>query len=205
MSTSWRRRVGLVGLVVVLAPVITAGMILTHEIGHTVVARLLGDRRATFVLYRRGSCIGCNLYDSQKLSPWGNVAVSVAGVWFTALLSLLAVAAMAWRRRPRWLLPRWLLLETVIICYFGDLIWQIAQAVQVPTPVLEPVGWGLGYTDFSAAVSFCSQATGWSHRLAAGLGLAIAATYTVALAIVLRSAWLRDAAGPGRSRARRDE
>lgn len=183
------RRVVLVTCLAVLCvPVVTVLMVLTHEIGHTVVARLLGDGRATFRLYGHG-CIGCNLYDSQRLTPWGNVAVSLGGVWGTVLLTIVAVAVLAWRGRPRWV-PRWLLAEVIVICFCGDLVWQFVQAVQqLPVPAREPVGWGLGYTDLDAATSFGAQATGWSHQTVAVLGFSAAAFYTVALAISARWAW----------------
>ena len=116
--------------------------------------------------------------------------MSLGGVGSTALLGATAVAALARRARPR--LPCWLLLEIVIICYLGDLVWQIVQALQrLPVPAREPVGWGLGYTDFSAAVSFCSQATGWSHGLVAVIGLVVAAACSAALAIAATWAWRR--------------
>ena len=54
--------------------------------------------------------------------------MSLGGVLFTALLGGLAVAALAWRRgQRRWV--RWLLVEIVVICYAGDLVWQIVQAL----------------------------------------------------------------------------
>ncbi|MGO9501791.1 MAG: hypothetical protein ACLPUO_09475 [Streptosporangiaceae bacterium] len=85
-----------------------------------------------------------------------------------------------------------LLLEIVVICYLGDLVWQIVQALQqLPVPAREPVGRGLGYTDFGAAVSFCSEATGWSHGLLAAVGLTIAAVYSAALAAAVWWAWRR--------------
>jgi hypothetical protein len=143
-----------------------------------------GDTRARFLLYGHG-CIGCNLYDSARLTPWGNVAVSLGGVLFTALLTVAAVLVLAWRGRPAWL-PRWLLAEVIVICYGGDLVWQFVQAVQqLPVPAREPLGWGLGYTDLSAATSFGSQATGWSHETVAAIGVTAAALYTVALAVAI--------------------
>lgn len=185
-----RRAVLVTCLAVLCVPFVTILMVVTHEIGHTVVARLLGDGRATFTVYSPG-CIGCNLYDSQRLTPWGNVAVSLGGVWGTMLLSTVAVAVLAWRGRPR-SVPRWLLAEVIVICFAGDLVWQFVQAVQqLPVPAREPVGWGLGYTDFDAATSFGSQATGWSHHTVAVIGFSTAALYTIALAIALRWAWRR--------------
>ncbi len=189
----WRRAALVTCLVVLAAPVVTAIMVLTHEVGHTVVARMLGDGRATFRIYGH-ACIGCNLYDSQRLTPWGNVAVSLGGLWGTMLLTVLGVIALAWRRRPRWP-PRWLLLELIVVCFVGDFIWQFVQAIEIPVPAREPVGWGLGYTDLNAATSFASQASGWSHAEVAGMGIAFGCAYSLALALALRWAWRRGAAG----------
>lgn len=177
-------------LVVLCAPLVTLVMVITHEIGHTVVARVLGDDRATFLLYGH-DCFGCNLYDSARLAPWGNVAVSLGGLLFTALLTIAAVLALGWHGRPRWL-PRWLLAEVIVICYGGDLVWQFVQAVQqLPVPDREPLGWGFGYTDLDAATSFGSQATGLSHQAVATIGVAGALLYTLLLAMALRAAWRR--------------
>jgi hypothetical protein len=195
MARRWPRAAAVTGLAVLCVPLVTVAMIITHEVGHTVVARLLGDRRATFLLYGN-SCIGCNLYDSRRLTPWGNVAVSLGGVLFTALLTVAAVAVLGSRRRPRWV-PRWLLIEVILICYGGDLVWQFVQAVeQLPVPAREPLGYGLGYTDLSAATSFAAQATGWGHGPVAAVGFAAAAVYTAALAAAARRAWRRSARCP---------
>jgi hypothetical protein len=191
-AVRWRRAAVVTCFVVLAAPVVTAIMVLTHEVGHTVVARLLGDGRATFRIYGHG-CIGCNLYDSQRLSPWGNVAVSLGGLWGTMVLTALGLIALAWRRCPRWL-SRWLLLEAIVICFVGDFIWQFVQAAEVPVPAREPVGWGLGYTDLNAATSFASQASGWSHAAVAAVGIAFGCAYSVVLVLVLRWAWRRGAA-----------
>ena len=128
-------------------------------------------------------------------------AVRAPPVAATIALTGAAVAALAWRGRPRWL-PAWLLLEAMFICFAGDLVWQFVQAVQArPVPVREPVGWGLGYVDFDAAVSFGSQATGWSHAAVAVVGAAAAAIYAGVLAAVMRRAWRRGGRAPGRIRA----
>jgi hypothetical protein len=189
-----RRAVLTAGLIVLCAPFIAAAMVLTHEIGHTVMAWLLGDGRATFRIYGHG-CVGCNLYDSQRLSPGGNVAVNLAGVWGTMLLTIVAVAVLAWRGRPRWV-PRWLLAEVIVICFGGDLVWQFVLAVQqLPVPAQEPLGWGWAYTDLDAATSFGSQATGWSHQAVAATGFVAAALYAITLAVAVTWAWRRSARG----------
>ena len=187
------RIMGLAALIALCAPVITVVMITVHEIGHTVVARLLGDGRATFILVGN-SCIGCNLYDSARQSPWGNVAVNLGGLLFTAALTLAAVAVLGWHRRPRWL-PRWLACEIIAICFLGDFIMQIVQALQqLPVPAREPLGWGIGYTDLDAAVSFGSQATGLSHGVVATIGMTVAVLYTAALIALFARAWRRSSA-----------
>jgi hypothetical protein len=176
------RRVLLALLVIGCVPVITLAMIIVHEVGHTVVARLLGDGRATFTLYS-SHCIGCNLYDSQRLGPLANAAVSLGGVLFTGLLTVGALGVLGWRRRPSWL-PSWLLVEVAAISFVGDFLWQIIQAAQLPVPAREPVGWGLGYTDLNAAVSFFSEGTGWSHAAATSIGIAAGALYMTAVAVL---------------------
>jgi hypothetical protein len=93
--------------------------------------------------------------------------------------------------------PRWLLAEVIVICYGGDLVWQLVQAVQLPVPAREPVGWGLGYTDLNAATSFGSQATGWSHGVVAAIGFGAAALYTVAMVAAARWAWRRGVSAGG--------
>jgi hypothetical protein len=182
------RRLQRVLVVIVCVPISTFVMIIVHEVGHTVVARVLGDGRATFTLYS-SHCIGCNLYDSQRLSPMANVAVSLGGVLFTGLVTLAALGAACWPRRPSWL-PRWLLIEVAAVCFVGDFLWQIVQAALLPVPAREPVGWGLGYTDLNAAVSFFSQATGWNHAAAAGIGIAAGVLYTAAVAALAHRAML---------------
>jgi hypothetical protein len=182
------RRVLLALLMIVCVAVITLVMIIVHEVGHTVVARVLGDGRATFTLYS-SHCIGCNLYDSQRLSPMANVAVSLGGVLFTGLVTVAALGTLCWSRRPSWL-PRWLLIEVAAVCFVGDFLWQIVQAALLPVPAREPVGWGLGYTDLNAAVSFFSQATGCSHAVAAGIGIAAGVLYAGAVAALARRAML---------------
>jgi hypothetical protein len=196
------RRILLALVVFICLPVITFVMIIVHEVGHTVVARVLGDGRATFILYS-GHCIGCNLYDSQRLSPMANVAVSLGGVLFTALATVAALGTLCWSRRPPWL-PRWLLIEVAAVCFVGDFLWQIVQAALLPVPAREPVGWGLGYTDLNAAVSFFSQATGLSHAATATIGITLAVLYTAAVAALAyharpRGRWSGSAVGSHRA------
>ncbi len=66
-------------------------MINMHEIGHTALAKLSGDRSAGYYFYRRDPrCIGCNFYDHTKLSRVQNVLVPLGGVVFSQSLAQLA-------------------------------------------------------------------------------------------------------------------
>src|SRR6266851_3318331 len=76
---------------VLFAIAFTFLMINWHEIGHTVVARALGDSSAHYVLYSAtatSSCVGCNVYDSAQLSDSANIIVNFGGVLFTQILAL---------------------------------------------------------------------------------------------------------------------
>ncbi|RMG97562.1 MAG: hypothetical protein D6706_08370 [Chloroflexi bacterium] len=67
-------------------------MLVLHELGHTIFARLLGDQTAVFYLYRRfengGFCIGCNIYNAEALSSSALLLVSLAGLLFTQLIAI---------------------------------------------------------------------------------------------------------------------
>jgi hypothetical protein len=73
--------------------------VVIHETGHTLAARLLGDPDSTFYLVRideNSACLGCNITDHNKLTPLGNLWVSLAGLASTSLtgLGLMALAAL---------------------------------------------------------------------------------------------------------------
>src|SRR5437868_3645134 len=98
-------------------------MVNVHEIGHTLVARLLGDASAHYVLYESGghsSCLGCNLYDSSKLSDNANAIVNFGGVLSTQALCWGAIVLLARRSRPR--LEPWMALTGIAIAWSGDLL-----------------------------------------------------------------------------------
>jgi hypothetical protein len=190
--------------VVIAAPLIAVAMIVVHEIGHTLGAWVMGDGHAYFIVYRRAvapngsvdTCVGCNMYDSAHMGPLANTFVSLAGVGATAALTWVAILLLRADRSP---LPRWLLVEVALICWLGDAIWQVVQALPLGVPAREPVGVGLGYTDFSAAGSFFAQATGWSRGLVEALGLGAAAIY-VAVTLAAVVAWGRRPRRPYPSR-----
>lgn len=106
-----------------------------HEIGHTLVAQLSGDRSARYFLYRHdvahGTCLGCNIYDASRLSYMGNVAVTVGGVVTTQLF---AVALLAWSsRQKRYSLRR-----------RASLIAAVTFAVDAPLQVFQAIHANVG-------------------------------------------------------------
>lgn len=180
---------------IAVLPALALGMIVLHEIGHTMVAWAFGDQQATFVIYQRSdasSCFGCNLYHSNHLSSAANAVVNLGGVGATGLAGLAAAVLMRVRRRPR-VLPRWLLLEIVVLTWAGDLVFQVIQAATTNIPAREPVGWGIGYVDFDAAVSFASQATAWPHLALVTTGLATVVAWTLVLGVITWRSWISSA------------
>jgi len=83
-------------LATVALPLLFPLMLITHEIGHTLVAWTLGDTSASFAL-SGPSCIGCNYYDSVGMGPLANTLVNLGGVLFTGMLTWAAIAAMSAR------------------------------------------------------------------------------------------------------------
>jgi hypothetical protein len=98
-----------------------------HEIGHTVLARLLGDPQSVYYLVQiQGDhqCFGCNIYDPHKLVWGANLAVTAAGVIFSQASAIGLI--VLWRKaKPAWL--RQALLTSVIVFLF-DFPLQVFQA-----------------------------------------------------------------------------
>lgn len=108
-----------------------------HELGHTLAAYLLGDHEARYALYLKdaaaqhpgpsGACIGCTFYDEDKLSLFGNVLVTVAGLLASQLAALLLL-----RLASAWLRPdslRRFLLRFVAWILSCDVMLQVGQAL----------------------------------------------------------------------------
>ncbi len=103
-------------------------MVNLHEIGHTVLVRLLGDPDSVYYLVRiypnGGMCLGCNIYEQQKLTWAGNLLVVIGGVMSTqtaamAMIGFARYARLSWLRR---------LLFTTILVFLIDFPLQTAQA-----------------------------------------------------------------------------
>jgi hypothetical protein len=80
--------------------------VMLHELGHVMVARLMGDREATLQLTQRdpaGSLwIAAAHYDGATLSGVGQVAASLGGLLLTQGVALaLLVGSARWPQRAR--------------------------------------------------------------------------------------------------------
>jgi len=110
-------------------------MINIHEIGHTVFARLFGDKHAFYALYRLhadGSlaCIGCNVYNEANLSFLGNIFVTLGGIIFSQAL---AITALWYREKTKTtqMLGRFARV-LAFVCLF-DVVFQVAQGMAANT------------------------------------------------------------------------
>lgn len=127
MPASLRR----LSAIIVFAPIAFLIMINVHEIGHTLLARALGDEDAAYYLYKKfdvdKACLGCNIYDERKLSEFGNMLVSLGGVLSTQLV--VWVLVWVWSRRVR-LPDHRHLLVTAIIVFASDVPFQVFRGIQ---------------------------------------------------------------------------
>lgn len=118
-------------LIILLIPVFLLALIIIHELGHTTVARLLGDPGAVFYLTDEGEqsrCIGCTYYDESKLSWGANLIVSLAGLLAGQLVAVTALFLLPLRRAGN----RWLhlfLSMTALTFALFDVPWQVLQAL----------------------------------------------------------------------------
>jgi hypothetical protein len=95
------RKVLRVFLYAVLIPAFLMAFAVTHELGHTLLARLLGDPNAVFYLARfeaHSTCLGCTDYDVTRLSRGANMIVSLGGLLATQLIALIALFLLRLRR-----------------------------------------------------------------------------------------------------------
>ena len=115
----------------VFAPVTFLIMINVHEIGHTLLARALGDEDAVYYLYKQfdvdKACFGCNIYDARKLSRFANMLVTLGGVLASQLIVFVLV--WVWRRRA-WVHDHRYLIVTAIIIFASDVPFQVSRGIQ---------------------------------------------------------------------------
>jgi len=88
-------------LIMLLFWILLIAFIVVHELGHTILARLLGDPNSTFYLAKIGedsACCGFTIYDTARLSWGGNLTVSLGGLLATQLVALIALFLLRLRR-----------------------------------------------------------------------------------------------------------
>ncbi|RMG87142.1 MAG: hypothetical protein D6712_06160 [Chloroflexi bacterium] len=105
-------------------------MLNVHEIGHTVFAKILGDENAYYMLIRwqpdgNLACIGCNHYDADELSYWGNFLTVWGGVIFTQLLAVGLLLYKRWRRE----LWGWHFFRVLVVVCVFDVFVQVFQGI----------------------------------------------------------------------------
>lgn len=101
------RKLFIILLVILLIPVYLVAFTVVHELGHTILARLLGDPDSVFYLARiegQSYCLGCNIYDPSKLSWGGNLIASLGGLLATQLVALTALYLLRLRHASHLLL-----------------------------------------------------------------------------------------------------
>ena len=117
-------------LSLVLVPAILIAFVVVHELGHTVLSRVLGDPHSTFYLVKiekHSACLGCNIYDQTKLSWSANLVVSLAGLMATQVVALAALWMLGLRRVGGFL--RRLLAGIALGFAFLDVMVQVTQGL----------------------------------------------------------------------------
>ena len=117
-------------LIIVIFPLLLVVFTIVHELGHTILARLLGDPGSIFYLYKieeTSACLGCNIYDHTKLSYSGNLIVSIAGLAFTQMAAFAALIGARYIRIETF--PHRLLTVVGLSFAFSDVPVQVIQGV----------------------------------------------------------------------------
>jgi ketosteroid isomerase-like protein len=124
------RRIAVIILVILLIPVFLVTFTVTHEMGHTILARGLGDPDSVFYLARieeHSACLGCNIYDASKLSWGGNLIVSLGGLIATQFAALTALFLLGSDQEKRFL--RRILASFALGFAFLDVPVQVIQGL----------------------------------------------------------------------------
>lgn len=130
-------------LLILLIPVYLLVLIFIHELGHTLLARLLGDPNAVFYLYRaeeHSRCLGCTLYDISKLSWGSHLIVSIGGLFATQTIALLTLVFLRFRQFES-RLPQTIFSMIAVTFVFFDVPLQMIQSL---TSDLERSTWPTG-------------------------------------------------------------
>ncbi len=117
-------------LVTLFIPVYLVSFVVIHELGHTLLARLLGDPNSVFYLAKieeHSACLGCNIYDQTKLTRGANLVVSLGGLLATQLVALTALFLLG--LRPGKQLRRRILTVIAMGFAFLDVPVQVIQGL----------------------------------------------------------------------------
>jgi hypothetical protein len=169
--------------VLLYIPIFLVGFGVVHELGHTVVARLSGDPNSYFTLYRsdeNSTCLGCNVYDPDRLTRNENMLVSLAGLLATQMVAwaLLLVSGIV-AEHPFW---ERLLRRSALAFAFLDVIVQVVQGLL----------YDLGQQTFPTNVDLVdfmlltSQATGAGQALMKTALWVLGSIYLAAFLLVYR-------------------
>ena len=170
-------------LIILLIPVFLVAFTIVHELGHTILARLLGDPNSVFYLVRieaDSGCLGCNIYDQSKLSWSDNLVVSLGGLFATQLVAILCLYLLRLRHSQLF----WQRLFSAIALSFAFL--------DVPVQVIQGLLYNLNHHTWPTKVDLMDfmlllQARiGVSQLLLKGFLLIVAALYLTAFAWVYR-------------------
>lgn len=130
-------------LIILLVPVFLLALIVIHELGHTGLARLLGDPQADFYLVdpgeHSGCMLGCTFYDVTKLTWGANLVVSVSGLFAGQTVALAALFLLRVSECHHFL--RSIFSALALSCAFFDVPWQVFQSL---TYNLDESAWPTG-------------------------------------------------------------
>ncbi len=168
------RKAAVIILAILLVPVFLIASTVVHEVGHTVLARMLGDPASVFYLAKideHGTCLGCNIYDSAKLSWGGNLVVSLGGLLATQLVAVAALLLLQLRIERR---PFQNILRIIALGFaFLDVAVQVIQGLLYN---LSRETWQTG-VDLVDVMLLLQAKTGASQLLLKGLLLAATIAY----------------------------
>jgi hypothetical protein len=117
-------------IIILLIPIYLILFTIVHELGHTLLARLMGDPASIFYLVRMDGdylCLGCNIYDQSRLTWGANLVVSLGGLLATQIVAITALFLLRLRINTRY--TRRILGFISLGFAFLDVIVQAAQGL----------------------------------------------------------------------------
>ncbi len=152
-----------------------------HELGHSILARLLGDPNSVFYLVRiqaHSGCFGCNIYDQSKLSWSGNLIVSLGGLFATQLVAIFCLFLL----RLRHIQSFWQRLFSTIALGFACL--------DVPVQVIQGLLYNLDHHKWPTEVDLMDFMLLLQMRIGAGQLLLKGFVFIVAALYLTTFVWV---------------